>query len=102
MFRIHVLDKDGRAITGAKTTVDFLRSSDMRVDQHHVLEEVEPGFYGHKVNLPLAGCWQLKIMITRGDDIHEVRGDSEVSELIDGKLVRRECVDGEPLMDTDR
>lgn len=100
VFELKIMDKEGEQITDAVVDVSFLRSSHMGADRHYDLTEKEPGHYSETINLNEPGCWQLKILVKRGEDIHEVRGDTEVAELIDGKIVNRECVDGEPEMDS--
>ena len=72
----------------------------MSADQHYTLPEEQRGTYSKSVTLAEPGCWQMQILIHRDKDIHEIRGESEVAELVDGKIVPRECVDGEPEMDT--
>jgi len=100
LFQLTIKDKVGETITGAKISVDFLRSSKMSVDQNVVLLEKEHGVYSNTVTLGEPGCWKMHIIISRGEDKHVIRGDSEVAEMVDGKLVKRECVDGAPEMDT--
>ncbi len=100
VFKLDITDESGKAIPHAEVKMSFLRASEMSVDQHHVLKGDGYGSYSDTVNLPKPGCWQLQILITRGEDLHEIRGDTVVSEMIDGKLIKYECVDGEPDMDS--
>ena len=102
LFALLIKDKTGNAITGADVSVSFLRASQMSADQHYTLKEEAGGRYVETIKLPLPGCWQLKILIKSGDKLHEIHGDTEVSERLNGQIIKRECVDGEPEMDTAR
>ena len=77
-FKIHVLDKDGNPIIGAQVTVAFLRPSNKTMDIVTNLVEQAGGFYGQTITLPAPGFWDLLITIKKGDDIHEVKGDTQI------------------------
>jgi len=96
VFRLKAKDRAGAPITGAIVTSEFRRASDMKFDKLYELKESEPGNYSVSAMLPLAGCWTMKILVTKGDDEHEIKGETEITAIIDGKLIRPECVDGEP------
>lgn len=98
-FRLNAKTKAGVVITGATVITDFRRSSDMSYDKLVTFDEVGEGVYSASVSLPLAGCWTMKVLVSKGDDVHEVKGQTEVSAMIDGKLVKPECIDGEPDVD---
>lgn len=98
-FNLRVLSKEGEPITGGKAVIDFLRTSGMEADQQVELIEGEPGNYGAVVNLSVPGCWLLRIVITRGEETHEVTGNTEIAQLVDGKVIPRPCAIGEPDMD---
>ncbi len=102
VFQLAVKDKNGQPVSGATVDVSFLRPAEMKADQHYSLQEKQRGVYAETVTLSEPGCWKMQILIKRDKDIHEIRGESEVAEVINGKLVPRECVDGEPDMDTGR
>ncbi len=102
VFRLTANDKVGNPITHAKVTTDFRRASDRKLDKHYTLNEIANGVYTADVNLPLAGCWSMKIHVTKGDDDHEIKGETEISTMIDGKLHTPECIDGEPDIDEKR
>lgn len=80
MFRINVLDKNGLAVSGAEVQVSFLRPSDKALDQEFVLPEGAPGYYGMPVSLPAPGLWTVVISVTRGDEVHEVKGETWIEE----------------------
>lgn len=100
VFKLAVKNKAGEPINGAEIKVSFLRSSQMKKDQFYTLQEKTTGEYSETVKLLEPGCWKMLILIKRNDDVHEIRGDSEVAEMVDGQLVKRECSDGEPEMNT--
>ena len=95
-FQLNARDKSGNAITGATVTAEFRRSSDMSYDTHYDLKEESEGQYTVPVKLPLPGCWTMKILVIKGQDEHEIKGETEISTMVDGKLVTPECAEGEP------
>ncbi len=101
-FRLTAKDKMGKPITEATVTTEFRRSSDMKQDRLIHLKETGQGVYSGSITLPLAGCWGMKIHVTKGKDDHEIRGETEVAVLKDGKLHIPECIDGEPDIDEKR
>ncbi len=80
MFRIHVTDKAGQAVTGGQVQVSFLRPSAKALDVTLDLPEAAPGFYGQPIALPAPGDWDMVMTIKRGDDIHEVKGSTWIGE----------------------
>ncbi len=99
IFRLNAKDKAGHAITGAKVTTEFRRSSGMKYDKQYRLEETGEGIYSASISLSLPGCWKMKVLVKKGEDEHEIQGETEIATLVNGKLVRPECVDGEPDID---
>jgi len=102
IFRLSAKDKSGNPITGAVVTTEFRRASAMKYDQLIQLKETGQGIYSSSVTLPLAGCWKMKVHVKKGEDEHEIRGETEVAMFKDGKLVIPECIDGEPDIDEKR
>ncbi len=102
VFSLTAKTRSGELITDATVTTEFRRASDMAFDKHYDLKEVSAGKYAVPVSLPLAGCWTMKILVKKGDDEHEIKGETEVSVMVDGKLVTPECIDGEPDVDEKR
>ncbi len=78
MFRVQVLDREGEALGGAKVQVQILRPSDSREDRILDLNETAAGVYEAPVSLPLPGVWDIVIRITRGEDLHELRGMTSI------------------------
>ena len=100
-FNLIVKDRSGNMISDAIVTSEFRRASDMRYDKLYTLKETTAGKYSVPVSLPLVGCWSMKILVTKGEDEHEIleheiKGETEVSSIIDGKLITPECAEGEP------
>lgn len=78
MFRIQVADKLGQAVTGGKVQVSFLRPSNKALDQRFDLPETAPGVYGMPLGLPAPGVWAMVLVVNRGDEFHEVKGETWV------------------------
>ncbi|MBU0656769.1 MAG: FixH family protein [Gammaproteobacteria bacterium] len=80
LFRIQISDRDGQAVTGGKVVVSFLRPSDNKLDVQLELPESAPGHYGLPVQLPAPGMWGMVITVTRGEEVHEIKGETWVEE----------------------
>ncbi|MEW6692751.1 MAG: FixH family protein [Pseudomonadota bacterium] len=78
-FQVRARDRHGSPISGAEVSARFLRPSNQREDFSLALPEVEPGFYRANATPPLAGLWQVVIVVQRGEDIHEVRAATDVA-----------------------
>lgn len=76
LFRIHVLDKAGQAVTGGAAQLSFLRPSNKGLDQQFDLLEIAPGYYGLPISLPAPGAWAMVIVVNRGEEVHEVKGET--------------------------
>lgn len=81
VFSINVLDKNGQPVTGATVEVSFLRPADKSKDKHFTLPESSSGTYGQSVELDEPGSWTVVLRIQRGDEVHEVKGTTQVSAL---------------------
>ncbi len=77
-FRIVMLDKSGAPLKDLRVEMDFMRPSDTKMDQRHVLTNMKDGSYETVTNLPEAGLWNIEIRATRGNDLHKVRGKTTV------------------------
>ena len=80
-FIVSVNDRQGAPVTGAAVDGRFLRPSNSRDDIAFAMNEVAPGEYRVALQMPLHGLWDLVLQIRRGDDLHEVRAQTSVSEL---------------------
>lgn len=78
-FQVRARDRHGSPISGAEVSARFMRPSNQREDFSLALPEVEPGFYRANATPPLAGLWQVVIVVQRGEDIHEVRAATDVA-----------------------
>jgi len=96
IFQLKPKDHNGNIITGAKVTINFRRSSNMKLDQLLDLKETQKGTYSTPVTLPLAGCWDMKVLVVKGSNDLEIKGQTEIATMVNGKLVRPECLEGEP------
>jgi nitrogen fixation protein FixH len=104
-FVLNVADKSGKPISDADISVEFRRSSGMSYDKHYQLKETDnPGNYQVTLKLSLPGCWAMKVLVSKKlggaePQEHEIKGETEVGKLVDGKVVIPECIDGEPDVD---
>ncbi len=102
IFNLIAKDKSGAPITGAKVSAEFRRSAANKYDTLYELKENAAGNYSVAVTLPLVGCWSMKILVIKGDDEHEIKGETEISKMVEGKRVTPECADGSPDIDEKR
>lgn len=82
LFRIKVVDKMGQAVAGGKVQVSFLRPSNKALDQRFDLPETALGIYGMPLELPAPGLWAVMLVVNRGDEIHEVKGETWVEDAV--------------------
>ena len=99
VFTFTAKDKDGVAIKGATVTTEFRRASDMKKDTMITFNEAANGRYSASITLPLAGCWDMKVLVRKGKDVHEIKGQTEIATLVNGKVVIPECLEGAPELD---
>ncbi len=100
LFTFIAKDKTGEPITGATVTTEFRRSSDMKKDTLIPFDEIGAGIYSASVALPLAGCWIMRVLVVKGVNEHEIKGETEISTIIDGKVINPTCQEGEPEVDS--
>jgi nitrogen fixation protein FixH len=77
-FIIKALDKSGQAITQAKVTLDLLSTVDTDKDMHLALPETDDGVYNKQIILPFYGEWTVLVTLTKGEDVHVIKGMIEV------------------------
>lgn len=80
IFRVAVQTREGEPVSGATVAGQFLRPSSSRQDVAFNLVEHAPGVYETELKLPLAGNWNLVLHIRKGEDIHEVRAPTRISD----------------------
>lgn len=83
IFQIEVLNKQGHVISGLIINLKFLRPSNYRLDKEFTMNEVLDGVYQQSVNFELPGNWDVVIMLTKADDVHEIRGDTFVKDQVE-------------------
>ena len=76
MFRIKVTDKADQPVTGGKVQLSFLRPPNKALDQQFQLQETVPGYYEMPVSLASPGLWNMVLTISRGEEFHEVKGET--------------------------
>lgn len=80
IFQIEAVDKDGYILTGLSVSIKFLRPSNYKADKEFTMKEVFDGIYQQSVNFELPGNWDVVILMTKADDVHEIRGDTFVKD----------------------
>lgn len=77
-FAIRLVDKDDKAVAGATAKVSFLRPSNEKLDMEYALPETSEGVYGAPIKFSNPGRWMMSIKIQRGDEKHNVQGETWV------------------------
>lgn len=80
VFQVQVLDKMGIPVQGASVQGHFLRPSDKREDFNIDMTEVEPGLFQQQLSMPLPGRWYLVMQIKQENNLHEIRGWTQVEQ----------------------
>lgn len=80
VLQLAVEDREGAAVRGAEVRGRFLRPSNSRLDRPFTMHEARPGTYRASVALPEPGTWQLRLIIRKGETVHEVRGSTRIYE----------------------
>ena len=78
-FVIEAVDKAGNPIVEADVQANFLSTANTDKDLHIKLSETERGVYAADVALPIYGQWTILVVATKGDDVHEIKGQIEVT-----------------------
>lgn len=78
-FIIKAADQSGVAIENAKVTLALLSDMDTDADIHMNLPETSEGVYAKDISLPDYGEWSVLVTITKGDDVHVIKGRVEVA-----------------------
>ncbi|MDS4041629.1 MAG: FixH family protein [Candidatus Competibacter sp.] len=78
MFRVVARTREGKPLTDATVTGQFIRPSTSRLDVAFALAEIGPGVYESKLMLPAAGNWNLVLHVRKDADLHEVRAGTQV------------------------
>ena len=79
VFRVATRTRAGEPLAGATVTGQFLRPSGSALDVAFELTEREPGVYEATLKLPAAGVWNLVLQIRQGDELHEIRANTQVA-----------------------
>jgi nitrogen fixation protein FixH len=79
VFRVAVRTRAGEPLAGATVSGRFLRPSTSILDVPFELAEQEPGVYEAALTLPAAGAWNLVLQVRQGEELHEVRADTQVA-----------------------
>lgn len=71
-YVVNIVDKVGLPLRDAKVTLQAYRPSDASADIHAIMDTVTDGVYQTRLNLPLKGIWDLKVVVQRGEDKLEI------------------------------
>ena len=77
-FRLIILNKEGSPLKDLRVEIDFMRPSDKKKDQRHVMSSMGDGSYETVTNLSGAGVWNIEIKAMRGDELHKIKGKTTV------------------------
>lgn len=71
-FSVNVSDKAGFPVRNAEVTLHAYRPSDASADIQTAMELVTDGVYQSRLSLPLKGIWDLKVIVTQGENELEI------------------------------
>ncbi len=78
VFQVRIVERDGTPVMGAKIAGVYQRASDSRLDQPFTMKELQDGYYQATLSLPEPGHWDLELIITRGEQRHELHARTSV------------------------
>ncbi len=78
VFRVVARTRTGEPLAGATVSGQFLRPSGSALDVAFALTEQQPGVYEATLTLPAAGTWNLVLQVRQGDELHEIRANTQV------------------------
>jgi len=67
-YSVNITDKVGMPLRDATVTLQAYRPSDASADVRLTMEPVASGVYQTRLNLPLKGIWDLKVVVQQGED----------------------------------
>jgi nitrogen fixation protein FixH len=82
VFLVEVRDRDGRPISNAEVSGEFLRVSNSAFDFPFHMEATGGGRYRYETRMPLPGIWQLVLHVRRGEALHEVRAHTSIGDAV--------------------
>lgn len=78
IFQFVIEDPQGNYLQDAIVSGRFMRASDSKDDVEFTMDEVKPGIYQARLNLPYAGLWHVNIDFTIDDDNFEVHASTTI------------------------
>lgn len=78
-FKVRILDREHKPVSGADVVVQFLRPSDIKQDHLLKLAETVPGEYQNDISLPLPGRWDVVLKIQQQENRYELRADTSIN-----------------------
>lgn len=71
-YSVNIVDQVGMPLRDAEVSLQAYRPSDASADIRAEMELVATGVYQTRLQLPLKGIWDLKVMVQRGEDKLEI------------------------------
>jgi nitrogen fixation protein FixH len=71
-YSVNIVDQVGMPLRDAEVSLQAYRPSDASADIRSEMEVVATGVYQTRLQLPLKGIWDLKVMVQRGEDKLEI------------------------------
>lgn len=68
---VSLRDRDGQPLTGARVRVLFVRPTHEGFDREAALAALGAGRYGADIALPLAGQWDLRLLVSHDGASHQ-------------------------------
>lgn len=69
-YRFSAVDSRGVSIMDAEVKFILYRPSDSGADFTQIVDQIAPGLYQAKLNLPLPGIWDLTVKVKHNDDLY--------------------------------
>ncbi|MGM0593104.1 MAG: FixH family protein [Pseudomonadota bacterium] len=71
-YSVSIVDRIGQPLKEAQVSMQAYRPSDASADIYAEMDRVARGVYQTRLNLPLKGIWDLKVVVKRGEDELEI------------------------------
>lgn len=85
MFRVTVIDKNGKPIEKAEVSGSFMRPGNIKIDQTFTMQEKAPGDYFAMLTLVEQGTWNLALKIKHQSGSHELTATTTVNPVENNK-----------------
>jgi nitrogen fixation protein FixH len=79
VFQVQIFDRDGNPVDYASVSGFFMRPADSKRDQAFVMQALGDGIYQARLILSEPGIWDLLLTIKKDDDVHELKGTTNIA-----------------------